>query len=165
MARGDILFFHEDDAVSRLIQWWTAGPFNHVAVDMGDGTCIGALTRGVSRTVDKTPTLVVQLPQGTESTRLEEALTWLIEQEKSAYSWADIVNAVFPKWLPVVFSLREHRAYDCSDLVAQYLDRVGALPLSELGGDASSVTPNQLYRALFIRRWTMYESNHPNLSH
>lgn len=149
---GDLLFFSESDAISRLIQWWTAGPYNHVAVDMGDGTCIGALTRGVARTVDRKPALRVSLPT---TPRLQPALDWLIEQERehASYSWASIASAVFPSWLPVHILFTQKHAYDCSDLVAQYLDRTGLIPLSELGGESTVITPNDLYRAVYIRGW------------
>lgn len=152
--RGDILFFRDPDLISRIIQWWTSGPYNHVAVDMGDGTCIGALTRGVSRVPDSKAAARARPPFSTlPAEKLDAALAWLVEQEKVAYSWADIANNLLPKWLPVGLRFQQRRAYDCSDLVARFLDLAEVLSLADLGGDADVVTPNDLYRACLVRKW------------
>lgn len=150
MARGDILLYHETDLVSRIIQWRTHGPYNHVAVDIGGGKCVGAYTSGVTATDIGIDVVFVPLPP---SPHLEDALQWLLAQLKSGYSWTDIVDDIFPSWLPIRPIFSQAHAYDCSDLVAQYLDRAGLLSLSELGGDAQTVTPNDLWRAFKKQGW------------
>lgn len=103
------------------------------------------------------PSLTVSPPYSAPE-QLERALSWLIDQENAAYSWADIGNDILPRFLPTWFPLsfrfkQAGHAYDCSDLVARFLDVAGALPLASLGGDAQTVTPNDLYRALYVRHW------------
>lgn len=153
MARGDVLLYHDNDLVSRLIQWRTHGPYNHVAVDIGGGKCIGAFPQGVMEADIREDVTFVPLPS---APHLEDGLTWLTEQLKMRYSWSDILADALPSWGPFKLLFRQEDAYDCSDLVARYLDLAGVLPLAELGGDAQTVTPNDLARAFKKKGWVYW---------
>ena len=153
--RGDILLYHDTDLVSRLIQWWTRGPYNHVAIDLGNGTQLAAEPSGVKVRPFPQPTVPDQLRYVNihafylQDEVVERGLALVMKQVNDGYSGADIIDDVFPSWFPIHLFQAHH--YDCSDLVARYLDEIAVLPLADLGGDAATVTPNDLYRALKAR--------------
>lgn len=150
--RGDILLYHDTDLLSRIIQWWTHGPYNHVAIQLDYNTQLAAEPDGVKvrplpESIKKDQIRLVAIHKlYLKDEVIERGLKLVYKLIGSGYSGADIVDDVFPAWFPIRL-FQAHR-YDCSDLVALYLDEIGVLPLAELGGDAQTVTPNDLARAL-----------------
>lgn len=141
--RGDLLFYHDTDLVSRIIAWATHGPYSHCAVDLGDGTKIEALTRGVVRTPADVPppTAVCSI----HSDHLDAAVAWLQQQVGEQYGWEDIVNQVL-KFFHIPLYLGERRHYDCSDLAARFVRIAGAFDLGSFREDLHLITPNDLAR-------------------
>lgn len=153
--RGDVLLYHDHDPISRLIQWRTHGPYNHVAIDLGNDSIgesmlVEATIHGVTISGGYGSPHLVSLPP---SSVKEEAILWLLKQVGTIYGWGDILDDILPSWLTWRPLISERNAYDCSHLVALYLDRAEILPLAELGGDAKTVTPNDLARAFAKRGW------------
>lgn len=147
--RGDVLFFKGGGGIAdRLISWRTKGPFTHVEVDLGDGTAIGAVRRGVTRhpIILPNPRITSFSPQTTRE-RIEAGIVFLQEAVGSHYSWGDILNQVLTllPFAPVV--LVERHAFDCSDLVGHYLEIAGGVDVDVLEQTPQLVTPNDLARA------------------
>jgi len=147
--RGDVLFFKGGGGLAdRLISWRTRGRYTHVEVDLGDGTAIGAVRRGVTRhPIDlSNPRIHAFSPQTTRE-RIETGIVFLQEAVGDRYSWGDILNQVLTllPFAPVVFA--ERHAFDCSDLVGHYLEIAGGVDVSSLEQTPQLVTPNDLARA------------------
>lgn len=149
--RGDILLYRSSGSLfDRLISWRTQGPFVHVAVDLGDGTMIDArLHEGVTRhAVQYGNTLHIPLSHYTTPDRIEAGIAFLLKQvqDKAKYSLWDILDNI---WLlhKLHLFIGESDAYDCSHLVAQYLDYTGGIDLGLLTTMLDSVSPNDIYRA------------------
>jgi cell wall-associated NlpC family hydrolase len=141
--RGDILFYRPTDLISRVIARATHGPYAHCAVDLGDGTKIEALTRGVARTPGTAADAVFSLH--TDPDRLERAVTWLEQQVGNRYGWEDIANQVLRAFrFPFYFGQRRH--YDCSDLCARFARMAGGIDLGPFREDLHLITPNDLAR-------------------
>lgn len=148
--RGDLLFVQGSSWVSRLIQWRTHGPYDHVAIDLGSGVQLGAEPEGIKARplAELGPSdALLRVSLGLSPAWWAKGYTFLGQFIDSGYSAADILDDLFPSWLPLRLLFAQTHAYDCSDLVARYLDELGIIPLAELGGDAKTVTPNDLYRA------------------
>lgn len=148
--RGDILLYHNDGSLpGNLIAFATHGPFIHAEVDMGDGSSIGALTRGV---VEYVPTAsarkrAVVVPLNRPSSCIEHGLAWLHMQVGGSYGWVDIFNqALLWLKLPKLFFFIPG-TYDCSDLVARYVEIAGGLNLGNLAETPELCSPNDLARA------------------
>lgn len=156
--RGDILLVHGTGLVSQLIQWRTRGPFDHVAIDLGDGLQLGAEPDGIrARPLselgpERNISTISVAHYRNSAARVERGLRFIgALLDNASYSAADILDDVFPQWFPIRPLFAQLHAYDCSDLVARYLDEAGFLPLAEFGGDAKTVTPNDIARAFQAR--------------
>lgn len=149
--RGDLLLCHGSGPLARLIQWRTQGPFDHVAIDLGREFQLGAEPDGIrarplSALGPHVQPIVVRRFGATDA-GIERGLTLVGHLLDDGYAYLDLLDDLFPRWLPVRPLLGQRKAVDCSDLVARYLDEAGILPLAELGADAKTVTPNDLARA------------------
>lgn len=150
MARGDLLLYRSDGTLpARLISWATQGPYVHCEVDLGDGTTIGALTRGVSHYIPTRKNLAraVVVPLNVLLERVETGIAWLQKQVGSEYGWVDIFNqALLFLKLPKLFFFIPG-TFDRSDLVARYLEIAGGLDLGSLGDSPGLCSPNDIARA------------------
>ena len=154
--RGDIQLFRANPAsvTSRLIAWRTGGIFSHVEVELGDGTAIGALAHGVDHHPINTGRDILTLPLSryADADDIERGIAFLLEQVGAPYSLADIWDDVWKplKWLRRLglVAAMQPGAFDCSHLVARYVDFTGGLVLPKTE-DASPelVSPNDIYRA------------------
>lgn len=146
--RGDILFYSKDprDMADQLIAWWTRGDAVHVGADLGDGTMIDARFKlGVSHhAIGSTRCVPFNLAAHTSSERIEAGIAFLFEQLGASYSELNIVDQVIPRWMSV--TLHQRHAYDCSNLIARYLDIAGGVDLSPLDDSPDVITPNDLAR-------------------
>lgn len=154
MAAGDVVLFGARRAslYDRLIAWRTGGPWVHVEVDLGDGTSVGALARGVVRH---------RLPQGRrcvlvatsthcDPARLPAAIAWLEAHVGDAYGWDDIAAQALTLVFPRVPYLTQPLHMDCSDLTCRFLFAAG-YPLPDALLDAPElVSPSSLARALGV---------------
>lgn len=145
--RGDILFYKGDGTFAgALIQWRTRGPYIHVEVDLGDGTAIGAHWQtGVSQhPVDYSRATVYTLPTTPE--RIETGIQFLQSCVGDPYSVRDILNQALTVFFPHLRLSPDAHAFDCSDLVAHYVELAGGLELGLLGKTPDLVSPNDLAR-------------------
>lgn len=146
--KGDILFYKGGpDLPDRLICWCTHGPYVHCEVDLGDGTAIGSHWRtGVRRH----PVDVGSVPYrlDTSPDRIEAGITWLQCRVGDPYGIVDILDQIFTLILPrspIAFISQRH-GFDCSDLVARYVDIAGGLNLGLFRDTPNLCTPNDLAR-------------------
>lgn len=156
MAFGDLLFYHGHGALAEtLIERATAGPFCHVEVDLGDGTSIGALSRGITRHTVPTPDAIGQASHGLDEARIPAARIWLFSEVRQHYGWwdiaADIAQALLPQRLGSCTPfLVMPSQLDCSALAATFLTIAGfALP-AHMIADLHRVSPNDLARVLCV---------------
>lgn len=151
--RGDLLFYAPRRSprclvglFERLICRVTAGPFCHVAVDMGDGTKVEATLRGIVRT----PT------RGDEAARfplaphcghdeLEGALGWAARQVGEEYGLEDLLDAFLKYVCHTRWYVGAYGHYDCSDLAAHVCRLSDAVDLDHVES-LHLITPNQLAR-------------------
>jgi len=154
--RGDICFYSNTSWFSRVIQWVTRSPYNHVAIDMGDDVGVFAAdTQGVKVYPIDTPTVRVHTSLLLNAERMDKALAWAFTQTGKRYDYTDmvmngvvLVTAFFhipftPPFTP--------QAYDCSELAATYLVNAGYPFHADFLRDALSlqvVNPGSLYRGL-----------------
>lgn len=149
--RGDILLFRANphSLVSRLIAWRTGGIFSHTAVDLGDGTMVEAVSEGVCRdAVRYERSVAIPLAAYTDAERIEAGIKWLLErvQEHAGYSYQDILNHLF-FFRKLHIILAGEGDFDCSNLVARYLDITGGIDLGTLANNPDVVSPNDIFRA------------------
>lgn len=164
MARGDVLFYYSSGTAADVaIVAATGGPFVHAEVDLGDGTSIGALSGGTAHFRRASGARYAVYPTAEHCTQeqLAAGLAWLSAQVGDPYGWADILTAsenaaarglagIFGRPAPALPYLAVPGAYDCSDLVCQYLTRCAiALPPSDR--DPHTVTPEALATQLGVR--------------
>lgn len=152
--KGDVLFYmgKPDSIICDLIRWRTAGPFVHVEVDMGDGTAIGALTKGVSRHPLIPTAYIFKTSQKTDDSNIEQGLRFLVSEVNSEYGWNDILDAVLPSWWRLI--VKDKDAFDCSHLVAKYLIIANAVKFPQFVIDRiQSVSPNDLAIYCRLRIW------------
>lgn len=140
--RGDILFWPASNSITdRIIAWFTKGPFVHVAVDMGDGTEISAHSEdGIAR---RTIPARSDLTEFTVSPDPVLGLQFVKEQIGKKYGYANILNNVL-YGLHIPWRVYNVRRFDCSSLVAHYLEHCGI----DLSDDDEAISPNDLARAL-----------------
>lgn len=125
---GDVVFYRgSDDLGSRVIRWWTRGPYAHCGVVVathpnGDYETIEALnTSGVSIVKNGAYDTLAETGQSIPAAPLREGLSWLNAHIGAPYSYADIVNQPLSRifhWLPL---LVQANGFDCSDLCANFL--------------------------------------------
>lgn len=127
-AVGDIVFYNGgNDLGSRIIRWWTRGPYAHcgvVSVVNADGTyeTVEALSDvGVAVVKNAAYDALAETGQAIPSSQLPEAINWLKSHVGAPYSYADIINQPLSRlfrWLPL---LVQSNGFDCSDLCANFL--------------------------------------------
>jgi uncharacterized protein YycO len=151
--RGDVLLYRSDGSLfDRLIAWRTHGPFVHTGVDLGDGTMIDAMSkRGVTRhAVSYERAIAVPILPTSSAEQIDEGITWLQGRVGDGYSWADNADHLLPRRLMRVF-FAQPRAYNCSNLVAQYLMQVDpALRWGLLKDTPDLISPNDIARAFGV---------------
>lgn len=150
---GDILFFTGNTEFDKLIQWWTKSPLNHVAIDIGDGTKVEALSNGIARTPtnQSNPVLIWRYDEHVkdqDSTDMGNAKKWLLAMVGKTYGWSDIVSAadVFAR---AIYAIRPG-FYDCSALATEFLIQAGGVDLGELALDPHLATPASLAKQLGV---------------
>ncbi len=148
--RGDILLYRTGGILKdRVVCAYTAGPFCHCEIDLGDGTCLGAHSEdGVSHTpsglLDRR--VVISLQDRTTSERREAGIAWAMQHVGEPFSWASIADLVLPPRLStLVFGRRT--LYNCANLVARYLEIAGGLDLPYGKRPPMIVSPNDIARA------------------
>lgn len=151
--RGDILLYKGGQSIAdRLICWRTHGPFVHVEVELGDGTAIGSHWRtGVTRhPVDYSNSVHYSLD--TSSDRIEAGIAWLLSHVGDPYGIVDILDQIFTLVIPrsPIAFLSQRHGFDCSDLVARYVEIAGGLNLGLFADTPNLVTPNDLARAAHL---------------
>jgi uncharacterized protein YycO len=151
--RGDILLYRTDGSLPcRIVTWATHGPYVHAEVDMGDGTSIGALSRGVARYYPRRDEVAkaarIQLP--TDEDRINKGIAWLQTQVGHSYGYLDLYDqaVLFLKLPKLVFFIPG--TYDCSDLVARYVTLAGGLYLGEFATKPWLCSPNDIARAAHL---------------
>ncbi len=169
---GDLLFWHEKDWFSRLIQWRTAGPFNHVEIDTGNGYSYGAkwrgvdyhlLTTGIYDYPGKPPvdvSYVLRYPLQLSPQQFTDGMDWLLQQKHKPYDWVDLLLNLYVLIRPKGPLPRTPQAYTCSELVGYYLLQahypVEGLPTQE--DDLQLFSPNDLARLLFLERTDRHDN-------
>lgn len=147
--RGDVLFWTADGSpASRVIAFFTHGPFVHVSVDQGDGTDIGAHSEdGVQHhpVPDDRGITKWSPPAGCD---IERGIRFIEGEVGNKYGWCNIINAGLAI-LRLPYRIARIDRYDCSSLVTRYLDHVG-IDLGDLTEEPDSVSPNDLARALGV---------------
>jgi uncharacterized protein YycO len=146
--RGDILFVRGGPGLSdRLICWKTRGPFVHAAVDLGDGTVIESHWRTGVRVnpVNYAGSIAYSLP--TTTPKIEAGIAWLHSHVGDPYGWSDILDNIITLFLPRSLIVSQQHGFDCSDLVARYIDVAGGLELGSLLDAPSLISPNDLARS------------------
>lgn len=145
--RGDLLFFPSSGSLpDRIIASVTRGPFVHVAVDLGDGTDISAQPIGgvkVRPTIHSKPLTRLAIRGD-----IERGITFLQGELGNPYGYCNVLNAGLQR-LGLPYRVSRLDRYDCSSLVARYLERVGIF-LGDLSEEPDSVSPNDLARALGV---------------
>lgn len=151
--RGDVLLYRSDGSLfDRLIAWRTHGPFVHTGIDLGDGTMIDATSSsGVTRhPVRYERAIAMSILPKSSPEQIETGIAWLSERVGDSYSWADIVDHILPKRLIRILLAQPH-AYDCSNLVAQYLMVVEpTLRWGLLKDTPDLISPNDIARAFGV---------------
>lgn len=143
--QGDILFFKSDGSLaSKLVCFFTKGPFCHVAIDLGDGTEIAAHPKGVSSNyiwANGGEMVRFSLHDKIPPACLNEAIDWLKAQRGKPYGWVDILDyALGILGLPLFFFRRDH--HDCSTLASLFINRL-CLP-EHFIENPDLVSPNDL---------------------
>lgn len=143
---GDICFYNTSHSlIDDLIVARTGSPVVHVAVYVGDGHTIAAVTGGISRQ-NIGNEAHVWYPQGDYNlARLNVAILWLNQQVGLPYGYADIANMVFTLLgkNPVLLD----KSADCSDLAAKFLWIAGVeLPANLI--ETHTISPGGLYSTL-----------------
>lgn len=151
--RGDVLLYRSDGSIpDRLIAWRTHGPFVHTGIDLGDGTMIDATAHaGVTQhAVAYGRAIAVPILPASNSEQIEDGIAWLKARVGDGYSWADILDHILPYRLIRILLAQPH-AYDCSNLVYQYLMIVDpALKWGLLKDTPDLISPNDIARAFGV---------------
>jgi|GEM_PF-2234957 len=147
---GDLLFYSgRGSLVSRLIQWWTHGPYVHCEVALSATEAIGALTSGIDRHAIQPGFVLVRTSSVLQSIALQTALGWLERQVGLRYGWPDIGDNIIKRLLPThgLFLVDPH-AFDCSHLCADFLVEAAYPDAPTLFANPEAISPNGLMRAL-----------------
>ncbi len=154
--KGDLLFVENDHIFGRFIQKFTNGKFNHVAIDMGDGTMYQAMPFGVEHVATSTEHgKITRYASGIEvdAQSLEHGDIFLKTAEGLPYDVIDFVLIGILRVFPRFPRPKTRWAYTCSELAASYLWIINyPLPFDFIDSEAERqiVTPNDLARALGI---------------
>lgn len=146
---GDLLFFTGGSKLSdRAIMWRTRGRFVHVEIDLGDGTSIGALTRGVTRHPIPDGALAVTTSAYTNGLLLPRARHYIESMVGKQYSGWDILDFAVSLLFPNGPFLISSTAVDCSQLATNFLIVAGyPVPLNSIM-HTELVSPNDIARFL-----------------
>jgi len=145
--KGDILFYTSGGGLfDRLICWRTRGPFVHCAVDLGDGTVIESHWRTGVRVnpVNYAGSNVYSLP--TTPSNIDAGIAWLHSHVGDPYGYSDILDQFLTLLLPHGLIVSQQHGFDCSDLVARFIQVAGGMELGSLLDTPSLISPNDLAR-------------------
>ncbi len=147
--RGDILLYRSGGILKdRVVCAYTAGPFCHCEIDLGDGTTVGAHSEdGITRTREHLleRRIVISLRDAAAAERLEAGIAWVLQQVGEPFSWASVADLVLPARVSTLLFGRS-AVYNCSSLVARYLDLVGIHDLSQCQSRSKIASPNDIAR-------------------
>lgn len=148
--RGDILLYRTGGILKdRVVCAYTAGPFCHCELDLGDGTTVGAhsedgVSCGPQRLLDRI--VVISLQGRATPERIEAGLAWVMERVGEPFSWASIADLALPSRLSTLIFGRRSQ-YNCANLVAKYLEIAGGLELPYGKRPPMVISPNDIARA------------------
>lgn len=159
MATGDLRFYHSSgspaDEVIAAVSGWAV----HVDIELGDGSVLGELASGLTRSpMPQLPAgrvVVYPTAQHTSPDQLAEALNWAIEQlssatERAGYGWEDIADAGLHAVDPAAPFIGQAGAYDCSDFATRFCVLAGLALPAQLAQEPHTVTPSMLAAALGV---------------
>jgi hypothetical protein len=147
---GDILGFKG----LAIVRWKTDGKAGHVAVYVGDGNVITALTNGG---VAQYPLAIqgdlvwVRRPTGTFD--LAKAMEWFVKVRGEKYGWDDIANVAGIKQI----QQGNDDEMDCSDTASNLLQAAG-VPQFGTAYDKESITPRDfeiVHESLSVQVWAV----------
>lgn len=148
--RGDILLYRTGGILKdRVVCAYTAGPFCHCEIDLGDGTTVGAHSEdGISRTKEHMleRRVVISLQEHSSPERIEAGIASVMQRVGEPFSWASIADLVLPAWLSTMLFGRPSD-YNCANLIEMYLNCVGALDLLPTQSQLQLASPNAIARA------------------
>lgn len=148
--RGDIVLYRNGGILKdRVVCAYTAGPFCHCEIDLGDGFCVGSHSEdGISRTPEGLAErrVMISLQERATPERIEAGIAWVMERLGEPFSWASIADLVIAPWLSTLIFGRRTR-YNCANLVASYLEIVGGLDITHGKRPPMIVSPNDIARA------------------
>jgi hypothetical protein len=148
--RGDVLLYRTGGILKdRIVCAYTAGPFCHGEIDLGDGSTVGAHSEdGISRTHEHLleRRVVISLQDQARPERIEAGIAWVLQRVGEPFSWASIADLALPAWLSTLFFGRRSD-YNCASLIAQYLEIVGALKVLCDKRATALASPNDIARA------------------
>lgn len=149
---GDILFYSGTTEFDKLIQFWTHSQLNHVAIDLGDGTKVEALSAGIARTpYGAAPAALWNYSQhvkDTDPNDMNTAKIWLLGMVGKKYGWSDIASAA-DMFAKAIYMVRPG-FYDCSALATEFLIQAGGVNLGALAFDPHLATPASLAKQLGV---------------
>ena len=119
-----------------IVRWKTDGLAGHVAVYIGNGNVVTALTNhGVGQYPLSIQGELVWVRQPANSFDLDKAMAWLNTVSGAKYGWNDIANVAG-------FTVHQsgNNEMDCSDTSAHFLE-AGGCPQFDLTYDKGSITP------------------------
>ena len=147
--RGDILLYLSGSILKdRVVCAYTAGPFCHCEIDLGDGMSVGAHSEdGITQTHELLPErrIVISLQERITPERIEYGLSWVLRHEGEPFSWASVADLVLPARFSTLLFGR-NGVYNCASLVARYLEIVGILELLDGKRLAKIASPNDVAR-------------------
>lgn len=147
--RGDILLYRSGGILKdRVVCAYTAGPFCHCEIDLGDGTTLGAHSEdGITRTREHLleRRIVISLQEAATAERIESGITRVLQHIGEPFSWASVADLVLPARLSTLLFGRS-AVYNCSSLVARYLDLVGVHDRSQCESLSKIASPNDIAR-------------------
>lgn len=148
--RGDILLYRSGGILKdRVVCAYSAGPFCHCEIDLGDGTTVGAHSEdGIARRPEAMldRKVVIAIAEHTTPERIDAGLAWVMLHVGEPFSWASIADLVVPAWLSTLLLGRRTR-YNCANLVAKYLEIVGGLDVRFGKRPPMILSPNDIARS------------------
>jgi hypothetical protein len=148
--RGDILLYRTGGILKdRIVCAYTAGPFCHGEIDLGDGTCVGAHSEdGITRTREHLleRRVVISLREITNAEHIEAGIAWVMCHVGEPFSWASIADLILPAWLSTLLFGRRSD-YNCANLIATYLEIVSPLDRPSISSPQKLISPNDIARA------------------
>jgi hypothetical protein len=151
--RGDVLLYRTGGILKdRIVCAYTAGPFCHGEIDLGDGTCVGAHSEdGITRTHEHLlgRRVVISLQEMTDPEHIEAGIAWVMRHVGEPFSWASIADLVLPTWLSTLLFGRRS-AYNCANLIPTYLEIDGRVALPSDKRTPALASPNDIARAFGV---------------